>query len=160
MDRADNRSGSTTSGAADRAAGGQSGAAGAGSANTPQTGMADRDRGGDTQATAGQSGSASGNQSGNSGNMRGDRGGMSREWETGANGTSGWDNSCFISPTTTSFMLLTRDGRQVRLDDASNQMIQQRISSTNRVSQKSKIFRVRVNGDMTGDSLHVTDIQM
>jgi len=44
--------------------------------------------------------------------------------------------------------------------DASNQMIVERISSKNRVSQKNKIFRVRVNGDLTGDTLHVTDIRM
>jgi len=121
------------------------------SVNNPQTGMADRDRGGDTQATTG-----GGTQSGGSAGMRGG----SREWETGATETGSWDKACFISPTTSSFVLLTRDGRQVRLDDASNQLIQQRISSTNRVSQKSKIFRVRVTGDATGDTLHVTDIQM
>jgi len=148
-DRADNRSGSTTAGSADRA--GQTGTqagdlnrstVGDRSVNNPQTGMADRDRGADTQATA--SGSASGG----------------REWEAGGTGANNWDKACFISPTTSSFVLLTQDGRQVRLDDASNQLIMQRLQSTNRVSQKGKIFRVRVNGNMSGDTLHATDIQM
>jgi len=128
------------------------------SVNTPQTGMADRERGGDTQATTGAAGSNSAN-SATSG-MSGDRAGMSQDWETGAAGTGNWDKACFISPTTSSFVLLTRDGRQVRLDDASNQLVMQRLQSTNRVSQKSKIFRVRVNGTATGDTVHVTDIQM
>ncbi len=80
--------------------------------------------------------------------------------ETGSAEYNSWDNACFISPSTTSFMLLTNDGKQVRLDDASNSLVQQRLQSTNRVSQKSKVFRVRVSGDMTGDSVHVNDIQM
>jgi hypothetical protein len=103
--------------------------------------------------------SNSSNQSG-SGNYdsHGNRG--SAQWESGGQGTSGWDTACFISPSTTSFVLLTNDGRQVRLDDASNSMVQQKLQSTNRVSGKSKIFRVRVSGDMTGDSVHVNDIQM
>ena len=118
--------------------------------------MADRNRGGDTSNTAtsgGQSGTGSMDSSGS-----GRRGGS--QWESGSQNTTGWDNACFISPSTTSFMLLTNDGRQVRLDDASNSMVQQKLQSTNRVSSKSKIFRVRVSGDMTGDSVHVNDIQM
>jgi len=118
--------------------------------------MADRNRGGDTSTTAssgGQSGTGSMDSSGS-----GRRG--ASQWESGSQNTSGWDSACFISPSTTSFMLLTNDGRQIRLDDASNSLGQQRIQSTNRVSQKSKIFRVRVSGDMTGDSIKVNDIQL
>lgn len=156
MGRTDNRSGSTTTGSSrsdmarntagtnsEMNSGTQPGdmnrnTVGDRSVNTPQTGMADRERGGDTSAT-------------NSGD---------NYWEHGGPNTGGWDSSCFISPTTTSYVFLTRDGRQLRLDDASNSMIQQRLQSTNRVSQKNKIFRVRVNGDSTGDTLHITDIQM
>jgi hypothetical protein len=116
------------------------------SVNNPQTGMADRERGGDTSATTGS---------------EMDRNyGAGQHWETGAGNTGQWDKACFISPTTTSFVFLTKDGRQVKLDDASNSMVQQRLSSTNRVSEKNKIFRVRVTGDMTGDTLHITDIQI
>jgi hypothetical protein len=117
------------------------------SVNNPQTGMADRDKGGDTNATTGSQ-------------MADRNHGAGQEWQSGASNTGQWDKGCFISPTTTSFVFLTKDGRQVRLDDASNSMVQQKLSSSNRVQQKSKIFRVRVNGDMTGDTLHITDIQM
>jgi hypothetical protein len=116
------------------------------SVNSPQTGMADRARGGDTSATTGS---------------EMDRNyGAGQHWESGASNTGQWDKACFISPTTSLFVFLTKDGRQVRLDDASNSMIQQRLSSTNRVSDKHKIFRVRVTGDMTGDTVHITDIQI
>jgi hypothetical protein len=117
------------------------------SVNNPQTGMADRVRGGDTSAT--------------SGSQMNDRSyGARQHWESGASNTGQWDKACFISPTTTSFIFLTKDGRQIRLDDTSNSMVQRRLSSTNRVSEKNKIFRVRVTGDMTGDTLHITDIQI
>jgi len=116
--------------------------------------MADRNRGGDTSTTA-SSGGQSGTGSMDSSGRRG-----ASQWESGSQNTSGWDSACFIGPSTTSFMLLTNDGRQIRLDDASNSLVQQRIQSTNRVSQKSKIFRVRVSGDMTGDSIKVNDIQL
>jgi hypothetical protein len=115
--------------------------------NNPQTGMADRERGGDTSATTGSQ-------------MADQRYGEGQQWESGAGETGQWDRACFISPTTTSIIFLTKDGRQVRLDDASNAMVVKRLSSTNRVAQKSKIFRVRVNGDMTGETLHIVDIQM
>jgi hypothetical protein len=116
------------------------------SVNHPQTGMADRERGGDTSATTGS---------------EMDRNyGAGQQWESGAGNTGQWDKACFISATTTSFVFLTKDGRQVKLDDASNAMVQQRLSSTNRVSEKNKIFRVRVTGDVTGDTLHITDIQI
>jgi len=117
------------------------------SVNNPQTGMADRECGGDTSATTGSQ-------------MNDRKYGAGQNWESGASNTGQWDKACFISPTTTSFVFLTKDGRQIRLDDASNSMVQQRLSSTNRVSEKSKIFRVRVTGDMSGDTLHITDIQM
>ncbi len=117
------------------------------SVNNPQTGMADRERGGDTSATTGSQ-------------MNDSNYGAGQGWESGSSNTGQWDKACFISPTTTSFVLLTKDGRQVRLDDASNSMIVQRLTSSNRVQQKSKIFRVRVTGDMTGDTVHITDIQM
>ncbi len=107
------------------------------SVNSPQTGMADRDRGGNTSATTGTS-----------------------QWESGSVKTGSWDKGCFISPTTTSFVLVTKDGRQMRLDDASNSMVSQKLSSANRVSEKSKIFRVRVTGDMSGETVHITEIQI
>jgi hypothetical protein len=116
------------------------------SVNSPQTGMADRERVGDTSATTGS--------------QMVDRNYAGQELQSGASNTGQWDKACFISPTTTSFVFLTKDGRQVKLDDASNSLVQQRISSTNRVSQKNKIFRVRVTGDLTGDTLHITDIQI
>ncbi len=71
-----------------------------------------------------------------------------------------WDRTCFISPSSTSFVLQLQDGRTVRLDDASNQMVTNRLQSTGRVQSTNKIFRVRVHGTMDGDVLHVTDIQI
>jgi hypothetical protein len=71
-----------------------------------------------------------------------------------------WDRTCFISPSSTSFVLQLQDGRTVRLDDASNQIVTNRLQSTGRVQSTNKIFRVRVHGTMDGDVLHVTDIQM
>jgi hypothetical protein len=116
------------------------------SVNNPQTGMADRERGGGTSA--------------NTGSQMDRNSGSGQSWESGASNTGQWDKACFISPTTTSFVFLTKDGKQVRLDDASNSMVQQRLSSTNRVQEKSKIFRVRLTGDVTGDTVHITDIQI
>jgi hypothetical protein len=146
------------------------------SVNTPQTGMADRNRGADTSSTMSSNTSGS-NTSGsntygsnNSNNTYGSNNGgwnsadrvgsANQDWERGGQNTSGWDRACFITPTTSSFVFLTQDGRQLHLDSASNSLIQQRLQSTNRVSEKNKIFRVRVNGTMSGDTLHVTDIQI
>jgi hypothetical protein len=71
-----------------------------------------------------------------------------------------WDKSCFISPSTSTFVLQMQNGRTVRLDDASNQMIVERLQSTGRVQSTNKLLRVRVHGTMDGDVLHITDIQM
>lgn len=71
-----------------------------------------------------------------------------------------WEKSCFISPSTTSFVLQMQDGRTIRLDDASNQMIVERLQSTGRVQSTNKLLRVRVHGTMDADVLHITDIQM
>jgi hypothetical protein len=122
--------------------------AGERSVTNPQTGMADRDRGGDTSATS------------KSGEVRTADSAKGRQWESGASNTGSWDKGCFISPTTTSFVFLTKDGKQLKLDDASNSIVSQKLSSANRVSEKSKIFRVRINGDMSGDTVHITDIRM
>ena len=109
------------------------------SVTSPQTGMAGRDRGADTSATTG---------------------GKKGEWESGGANAKGWDKECFISPATSSFVFVTKDGKQLNLDDASNSMVSQRLSSSNRVSEKSKVFRVRITGDMTGETVHITEIQM
>ena len=122
--------------------------AGERSVNSPQTGMADRDRGGDTSATSKIS------EVWTADNAKG------RQWESGASNTGSWDKGCFISPTTSSFVFLTKDGMQLKLDDSSNSMVSQKLSSSNRVSEKSKIFRVRVTGDMSGETVHITDIRM
>jgi hypothetical protein len=53
-----------------------------------------------------------------------------------------------------------QNGRTVRLDDASNQMIVERLQSTGRVQSTNKLLRVRVHGTMDADVLHITDIQM
>ena len=71
-----------------------------------------------------------------------------------------WDKSCFVSPSTSTFVLQMPDGRTIRLDDASNQKIVERLQSTGRVQSTNKLLRVRVHGTMDGDVLHITDIQI
>lgn len=82
------------------------------------------------------------------------------EWASGDNSAGTWDRSCYISPGSTAFVLHTQDGRMIRLDDAANSRIVSQLQSTNRVQNASKIFRVKVTGTMSGDTLSLTDIQM
>jgi hypothetical protein len=71
-----------------------------------------------------------------------------------------WTSSCFITPTSTSFVLHTQDGRMIRLDDASNSRIVSQLQNTQRVQNAHKIFRVKVRGSMSGDQFSITDIEM
>ena len=71
-----------------------------------------------------------------------------------------WEKSCFVSPSTSTFVLRMPDGRTIRLDDASNQMVVERLQSTGRVQSTNKLFRARVHGTMDGDVLHITDLQI
>jgi collagen type VII alpha len=71
-----------------------------------------------------------------------------------------WNDSCFITPTTTSFMLHTQDGRMIRLDDSSNSKVVSQLQNTQRVQDAHKIFRVRVSGSLSGDQFSVTNIEM
>ncbi len=71
-----------------------------------------------------------------------------------------WDRSCFVSPSSSSFVLQLQDGRTMKIDDAGNSRISSQLQSTGRVSTKNKVFRVKVTGTAEGDTLHITDIQM
>jgi len=71
-----------------------------------------------------------------------------------------WDRSCFISPTSSSFVLQIQDGRTMKIDDAGNSRISSQLRSTGRVSTKNKVFRVKVTGSAEGDTIHLSDIQM
>jgi hypothetical protein len=92
------------------------------------------------------------------------QGAADRAMNTGNERTSAtdnhWDKSCFISPSSHSFVLMTQDGRKLRLDEASDQMVVNRLQSTDRVQNMNKIFRVRVKGTVDGDAIHINDIQI
>jgi len=107
---------------------------------------------GSTAATS--AGTATDTQSGNN----------SRRNSTGeiaaGSGTGSWDQSCYISPTSSSFVLQLQDGRTLKIDDAGNSRINSQLQSTGRVSSKNKVFRVKVTGSVDGDTIRVTDIQM
>jgi hypothetical protein len=75
-------------------------------------------------------------------------------------GSSNWDRSCFISPTSSAFVLKLQDGRMVKIDDAGNARISLQLQSTGRVSSMNKVFRVKITGSMEGETLRITDIQM
>lgn len=70
------------------------------------------------------------------------------------------DASCRITSSTQAYALRMDDGRIVRFDEASNAKIQQQLQSGDRLSHKSKIFRVKVNGSMQGDTIQATDVQI
>lgn len=71
-----------------------------------------------------------------------------------------WDKSCFISTTSNAYVLQLQDGRTLKIDDEGATRISSQLQSTGRVASKNKIFRVKVTGDINGDSIHITDIQM
>lgn len=75
-------------------------------------------------------------------------------------GSANWDRTCFISPTSSSFVLKLQDGRTVKIDDAGNSRISSQLQSTGRVSSMNKVFRVKVTGSVEGDTIHISDIQM
>ncbi len=78
---------------------------------------------------------------------------------TGSNNSGQWDSSCFITPRTTSYVLLLQDGRRVNIDSAGNSRIASQLSSTNRVASSTRIFRAKVTGGLQGDTLTVNDIE-
>ena len=75
-------------------------------------------------------------------------------------GSNSWDRSCFISPSSSSYILQLQDGRKVRLDNAGNRRVTDQLKSASRVSKSNKIFRVKVTGTMDGETLHVNDLKM
>ena len=55
---------------------------------------------------------------------------------------------------------MLQDGRKLHLDQASDQMVVNKLQSTDRVQNMNKVFRVRVNGSINGDTVHISDIQI
>ena len=71
-----------------------------------------------------------------------------------ANGNGGnWDSSCFVSPSTSSFVLQLQDGRTMKIDAAGSSKIASKLQSSGRVSTKNKVFRVKVTGSAEGDTI-------
>jgi hypothetical protein len=71
-----------------------------------------------------------------------------------------WARSCFISPSTTAFVLKLKDGRILSFDSGSDSQIVSQLQSSNRVQNMDKIFRARVKGNVDGDVIHLTSIKM
>ena len=131
------------------------GTTGSGRGSDTQSASNSASTSGSADRMANSTGSTSGNNAGSSSGNWNSTGDVAS-----ANNAGSWDKSCFIGPQSTSFVLHTQDGRMIRLDDASNQKIAQQLQSTGRVSSMNKIFRVRVNGSMSGDQMTISDIQM
>ena len=70
------------------------------------------------------------------------------------------DKACHISSQTTSFALRLPDGRMIPFHEASNSKIASQIQSTNRLGDKTKIFRVIVTGSMQGDRISLESLKL
>ena len=70
------------------------------------------------------------------------------------------DKTCHISSQTTSFALRLPDGRMIPFSEASNSKIASQIQSTNRLGDKTKIFRVIVTGSMQGDRITLESLKL
>ena len=70
------------------------------------------------------------------------------------------DKTCHISSQTTSFALRLPDGRIIPFSEASNSKIASQIQSTNRLADKTKIFRVIVAGSMQGDRISLESLKL
>ena len=68
--------------------------------------------------------------------------------------------SCQISNQTASFALRLRDGRLIPFDDASNSKIASQLQSTNRLGDKTKVFRVVVKGALQSDRISLDSIKI
>jgi len=72
--------------------------------------------------------------------------------------TSTWDKRCFIGAATSEFIFYTSDGRLMKFDGAGNSQIKSQING--RVATHAKIFRVKVDGSVAGETIQLKKIKM